>query len=195
VIDQRRGPSTSDILSERTPPSSYAGNGADLPCDRDAAVTALFLAHHRRLVGLARLLVDDQQSAEDVVQDAFGQLHRRWSWLRDKDAAVAYLQTAVVNGSRSTLRRRRVRRREDSVVLPADAPSAELSAVVEEDHRELRAAIAGLSQRQRQVLVLRYYLDLSEAEIAQSLDISRGSVKQHAARGMAALSARLEAQR
>lgn len=191
MIDQGLEAPTSDILSHRGPRLPDAGPSSVLPRDRDEAVTALFRAHHRRLVGLARLLVDDQQSAEDVVQDAFGQLHRRWRWLRDKDAAVAYLQTAVVNGSRSTLRRRRVRRREDPVVLP-DAPSAEASACFQEDHRLLRAAVAALPRRQRQVLVLRYYLDLSEAEIAQSLDISRGSVKQHATRGLAALSARLD---
>jgi RNA polymerase sigma-70 factor (sigma-E family) len=180
-----------DILGFGVPRQRETTHPCALPEQRDEAVTALFVAHHRRLVGLARLLVDDQQSAEDVVQDAFGQLHRRWCGLRDKDAAVAYLQRAVVNGARSALRRRRVRRREDDVVVP-DAPSAELSALRHEDHRQLRAAIAGLPQRQRQVLVLRYFLDLSEAEIAHWLDISRGSVKQHAARGLAALSARLE---
>lgn len=180
-----------DILSFGVPHQRDVHDACVLPVERDEAVTALFVAHHRRLVGLARLLVDDQQSAEDVVQEAFGQLHRRWSSLRDKDAAVAYLQTAVVNGARSTLRNRRVRRREDDVVVP-DAPSAELSALGREDQRVLRAAIAGLPRRQRQVLVLRYYLDLSEAEIAQWLEISRGSVKQHAARGLTALSTRLE---
>ena len=180
-----------DIVSFGVPWQRETTDTCAPPLQRDEAVTALFIAHHRRLVGLARLLVDDQQSAEDVVQDAFGQLHRRWNRLRDKDAAVAYLQIAVVNGSRSALRQRHVRRQKDDVVLP-DAPSAELSALRLEDHRELRAAIRRLPERQRQVLVLRYYLDLSEAEIAQWLDISRGSVKQHAARALAALSARLE---
>ena len=173
-------------LSLPSPKSSAAP-----PADRDSAITALFVAHHRRLVGLARLLVDDQQTAEDVVQEAFGQLHRRWTWLRDKDAAVGYLQVAVTNGSRSALRRRGVRRQRDEVHVD-DEPSAEQAALRGETSRELRASIAALPVRQRQVLVLRYYLDLSEAEIADRLEISKGSVKQHASRALAALSSRLE---
>ena len=175
-------------LDFRDPPVLQAPTAEE---DRDTAVTALFLTHHRRLVGLARLLVDDQQTAEDVVQDAFGQLYRRWPWLRDKGAAVPYLQVAVTNGARSALRRRGVRRRGDAVDVD-DAPSAEQTALGGEDRRALRALIAALPARQRQVLVLRYYLDLSEAEIAERLDISKGSVKQHASRALAALSARLE---
>lgn len=191
VIAQRTGVQVSEELDSRLSQPSAPRPSSAAADDRDAAMTALFLAHHRRLVGLARLLVDDQQTAEDVVQDAFGQLYRRWMWLRDKDAAPAYLQVAVTNGARSTLRRRGVRRREEHISLP-DAPSAEQTALGGEDRRELRAFIAALPPRQRQVLILRYYLDLSEAEIAARLDISKGSVKQHATRALAALSARLE---
>lgn len=161
-----------------------------LPKDRDEAVSALFVAYHRRLVGLARLLVDDQQTAEDVVQDAFTSLYRRWPWIRDKSAALPYLQASVANAARSNLRRRRTAR---TTVLEnvVDLPSAEATAVAEEDKRELLAALAELPQRQRQVLVLRYYLDQSEAEIASTLAISRGSVKQHASRALARLTAQL----
>lgn len=169
--------------------------GSDaLPRDRDDAVSALFVAHHARLVGFARLLVDDLASAEDIVQDAFTSLYRRWPWIRDRGAALPYLQASVANGARSSLRRRRTVR---TTALPAivDVPSAETTAVVHDDHRRLITALSSLPTRQRQVIVLRYYLDQSEAEIAATLSISPGSVKQHASRAIAALSARLEAAR
>jgi RNA polymerase sigma-70 factor (sigma-E family) len=166
----------------------------DLIQDRDDAITTMFLAHHARLVGLARLLVDDIPTAEDVVQDAFVSLYRHWSSIRDKSAALQYLQSSVVNGSRSSLRRRRVAR-SVSVVPPESAPSAEVSLVAVEEGRALRAALAQLPSRQRQVIVLRYFLDWSEREIADALSIGRGSVKQHTSRAIVALSSILEAVR
>ncbi|HVE74325.1 MAG TPA: SigE family RNA polymerase sigma factor [Mycobacteriales bacterium] len=165
--------------------------GGSLPPDRDAAVSALFLAHHARLVGLARLLVDDLPTAEDVVQDAFAELYRRWRWLRDPDAAVGYLRTAVTNGARSRLRRRQVARGKERPA-PGSAPSAEHLAMDREDHREVVAGVSALPRRQREVVVLRYYLDLSEAEIANTLNISKGTVKAHTSRALAALTATLE---
>jgi RNA polymerase sigma-70 factor (sigma-E family) len=162
--------------------------------DRDSAVTALFVVHHARLVGLARLLVDDLPTAEDVVQDAFASLYRRWFWIRDKPSALYYLQASVANGARSSLRRRRTAR--VALLEPATAtPSAESTVVEADDARALRAALTRLPLRQRQVVVLRYYLDWSEREIADTLGISRGSVKQHTSRAMAALSSQLEAAR
>ena len=165
-----------------------------LPRDADDAIRALFYAHHARLVGYARLLVDDLGTAEDVVQEAFVSLHRHWGSLRDRNAALPYLRAAVANGARSQIRRLQVARTR-SAAFVADAPSAESTAVVHEDHREVLAGLAALPLRQRQVLVLRYYLDLTEAEIASTLDISRGSVKAHASRALAALTSRLEAAR
>ncbi|HUR13034.1 MAG TPA: SigE family RNA polymerase sigma factor [Mycobacteriales bacterium] len=161
------------------------------PAGRDAALTELFVAYHRRLVGLARLLVDDVPTAEDVVQDAFLSLYRRWPWLRDATSALPYLQTSVVNGARSTLRRRRTVRQ---TFLPAslEGLSAEETVVTAADRDALVVGLRQLSRRQRQVLVLRYYLDLSEAEISDSLSISKGSVKTHTSRGLAALAAQLE---
>ena len=159
---------------------------------RDAALTALFVTYHRPLVALAALLVDDFATAEDVVQDAFLGLYRRWSWIRDPRASYEYLRTAVLNGARSQLRRRRVQRSKPAAE-PGDAPSAEATALVHEEHGAVLAGLAGLPLRQRQVLVLRYYLDQTEAEIARTLSISPGSVKQHASRGLAALTERLEA--
>jgi RNA polymerase sigma-70 factor (sigma-E family) len=163
-----------------------------LPAGRDAALTALFVSHHRSLVGLAALLVDDLGTAEDVVQDAFLGLYRRWAWIREHEAAYDYLRTAVLNGARSQLRRRRVQRTKTAPESPNE-PSAESTVIVHEEHAAVLAELAGLALRQRQVLVLRYYLDQTEAEIARTLSISPGSVKQHASRGLAALTARLEA--
>lgn len=167
---------------------------AALPRDADGAVTALFRAHYGSLVRLAVLLVDDDGSAEDLVQDAFARLHRRWGRLRDEDAAYGYLRAAVVNGSRSRLRRLRTARR---YTAPHDAhlPSPEGAAVLREEHEDVRAALRALPARQREVLVLRYWSDLSEADIAATLGISRGAVKSHASRGVAAVAHRLEGTR
>lgn len=166
----------------------------DLPRDRDEAVSALFVNHHARLVGLARLLVDDLATAEDVVQDAFTALYRRWPWIRDHSAALAYLQTSVANGARSALRRRRTARL-IGTERPPELPSAEASAIASDEQRRIVDALFVLPLRQRQVLVLRYYLDQTESEIATTLSISKGSVKQHASRALAALTAQLEAAR
>lgn len=162
---------------------------------RSDAVSALFLAHHRRLVGLASLLVDDVEGAEDVVQDAFAGLYRRWRQLRDPDAAIAYLNRAVVNGGRDALRRgRRVNALIPRIVpSPEGLASAEHDVIEHDDADRLWQAITKLPPRQRQVLVLRYYLNHSEAEIAETLEVSRGSVKKHASRGLAALARCMEA--
>ena len=162
-----------------------------LPLDRDAAVTALFRTHYARMLGLARLLVDDRSTAEDVVQEAFGELHRRWDRLRDPEQALGYLRTAVLNGARSHLRRRRTLRAWRPQ-RPADAPSAESVVVHDDEQRRALQGLVRLPQRQREVLVLRYFFDLPEAQIAADLGISAGSVKQHAFRGLSTLAARLQ---
>ncbi len=152
----------------------------------DEALERLYAAHWRQLVRLSVLLVRDVGTAEEVVQDAFIAVHRRWGRLRDHDKALAYLRQAVVNQSRSTLRHRMVvaRHVERGPDRGGEAPEADeafarRAAVIE--------AMRALPQRQREVLALRYYLDLSEAEIADTLGISRGAVKSHASRGAAAL--------
>jgi RNA polymerase sigma-70 factor (sigma-E family) len=152
----------------------------------DDAVEQLYAAHWRQLVRLSALLVHDQAAAEDVVQDAFVAMHGAWSRLRDPDKALAYLRQAVVNRSRSALRHRGVverhTRRSSVGDVTVDGPSiggARRDAV--------RRALRQLSDRQREVLVLRYYLDWSEVQIADALGISRGAVKSHASRGGAAL--------
>ncbi len=159
--------------------------------DADMAVTALYSAHYRSLVRLAMLLVRDTATAEEVVQDAFVALHGAWRRLRDTDKALAYLRQSVVNRSRSVLRHRAVVEKYAPKGLP-DAPSAENGAIGELERSAVIEALRGLPTRQREALVLRYYGDLSEAEIASAMGISKGAVKSHTARGMAALRTVLE---
>ncbi|MGN6302135.1 MAG: RNA polymerase sigma factor [Angustibacter sp.] len=170
----------------------------------DEALTELYRAHWRSLVRLAFLLVRDQAVAEDVAQDAFVSMHRRWGRLDHPDQALAYLRTCVVNGSRTAHRRRAVRDRWTASGGPTRLdpaprgerahPSAEDLVVAGAERRAVTATLLALPPRQREVLVLRYHLDLSEQEIARTLQISQGAVKSHAHRGLAALRRALTAQ-
>jgi RNA polymerase sigma-70 factor (sigma-E family) len=169
----------------------------------DEALTELYRAHWRALVRLSYLLVRDQALAEEVVQDAFIAVHRRWRRMADHDQALAYLRVAVVNGSRSALRRRSVRQRWTAAGGPTAAeprslaeragPSAEDVVLAGAQRQAVNDALAKLPTRQREVLVLRYHLGLSESEIAQALQITRGAVKSHAHRAIAAVRVSLAA--
>jgi len=176
-------------------PNARGAGGRIGRSGRTEAISELFLAHHRRLVGLASLLVDERQTAEDIVQEAFAGLYRRWHHLRDPHAAVTYLNRAVVNAGRDELRhgRRVVAGLRRMTPQSEELASAEHSAVLHAEADLLWQVIGQLPHRQRQVLVLRYYLDQSEAEIAETLEVSAGSVKKHASRGLAALARSLEA--
>jgi RNA polymerase sigma-70 factor (sigma-E family) len=159
--------------------------------DADAALTALYTAHYRRLVRLAALLLDDLSTSEEVVQDAYVKMHSAWRRIRDPQAAEGYLRVTVLNLARSRMRHRQVAERHASAPMP-DAASAEHGAMESIKRQAVMAAIRALPVRQRECLVLRYYGDLSEAQIAQSMGISKGAVKSHAARGMTALRTALE---
>jgi RNA polymerase sigma-70 factor (sigma-E family) len=160
--------------------------------DADEAVALLFTAHYRALVRLAVLLVHDRGVAEELTQDAYVALHGRWRRLRDADKALAYLRATVVNRARSALRRRSVVTRYlSSVPPPPVVPSAEYAALGLIAHADVLTAVRRLPQRQREAIVLRYYADLSEAQIAEAMGVSRGAVKSHASRGLAALRAAL----
>ncbi|GAB3204957.1 RNA polymerase sigma-70 factor, sigma-E family [Marinactinospora thermotolerans DSM 45154] len=159
--------------------------------DADQAVTQLYSAHYRPLVRLATLLVRDFATAEEVVQDAFVAMHGAWRRLRDPNKALSYLRQSVVNRARSVLRHRAVVEKHAPKGLP-DAPSAEHGALGELERAEVVAALRRLPTRQREAIVLRYYGDLSEAQIADAMGISRGAVKSHTARGIAALRSVLE---
>ena len=157
----------------------------------DDAVERLYAAHYRQLVRLAMLLLHDLGAAEEVVQDSFVAMHGRWGSLREPEKALAYLRQSVVNRARSALRHRAVVARHPQTP-PPDLPGVDEDALATERRRRVFDALQQVSERQREVLTLRYYLDLDEAGIAAALGISRGAVKSHASRGAAALRTLLE---
>lgn len=175
-------------MTASVPPDRWTG------WDADAAVEELYAAHYRRLVRLSVLLVRDMETAEEVVQDAFVAMHGRWRSLKEPDNALAYLRQAVVNRSRSVLRHRGVQARHDEAWPPAvgDHSGADDHALVSARRAAVLDAMRALPERQREVLALRYYLDLSEADIATTLGISRGAVKTHASRGATTLRSLME---
>jgi RNA polymerase sigma-70 factor (sigma-E family) len=164
---------------------------APLEWDADRAVTAIYSEHYRALVRLAAFLVRDTSTAEEVVQDSFVAMHGAWRRLRDTDKALSYLRQSVVNRSRSVLRHRVVVDK-NTPKPPPDMPSAEHGAIIQLERSAVVSALRALPDRQREALVLRYYGDLSEAQIASTMGISRGAVKSHTARAMSALRAVLE---
>ena len=151
-----------------------------------ATLEDLYRQQRMRMVRLAILLVDEPATAEDVVQEAFTGLYRHWSTLRDTQAAIGYLRTAVVNGSRSVLRRRKTAR-EYQPPHQTNARSAESLAMLTAEHQSVVTALGQLPNRQREVLVLRYYGGLSESEIAEATGVSKGTVKSTSSRGLDAL--------
>jgi RNA polymerase sigma-70 factor (sigma-E family) len=160
---------------------------------RDQAVTELYAAHYRSLVRMAAMLLHSTAEAEEVVQDAFVAMHTKWRRLRDADRALAYLRQTVVNKARSRLRHRQVEEKHRPAPSPP-AASAEQVALAGDGYSAVFQALSNLPQRQREAVVLRYYVDLSEAEIAETMGVSRGAVKSHTSRGMAALRTALEQQ-
>jgi RNA polymerase sigma-70 factor (sigma-E family) len=167
--------------------------GAQLSDGPDAAlgVDALCRAQWQPMVRLAYLLCGDREAAEDVVQDALLALTRRWDRLRSPDAATAYLRVSVVNGARSVVRRRITARRL-GVLGDGAVEAAERTALRNDEHRRVIDMIRGLPRRQREVVVLRYWAGLSEAEIAATLRVSAGTVKSAASRARAAIELGLE---
>ncbi|MEU9474594.1 SigE family RNA polymerase sigma factor [Streptomyces sp. NPDC048191] len=149
-------------------------------------LTETYRAHYRSLLGLAALLLDDTASCEDVVQEAFIRVHSARKRVRDPEKTLAYLRQTVVNLSRSTLRRRILGLKLLSKPMP-DMASAEEGAYDQLERRDLIKAMKGLQRRQREVLVLRYFADMTEAQVAETLGISLGSVKAYGSRGIAAL--------
>ncbi|NJQ17045.1 SigE family RNA polymerase sigma factor [Streptomyces bohaiensis] len=174
------------IAAEDTDTSMAEGTSVD-------QLTATYQQHYRSLLGLAALLLDDTASCEDVVQEAFIRVHSARSRVRDPEKTLAYLRQTVVNLSRSTLRRRILGVKLLSKPMP-DMASAEEGAYDKLERADLIKAMRNLQRRQREVLVLRYFADMSEAEVADSLGISTGSVKAYGSRGIAALRVAMEAQ-
>ncbi|HEY3003049.1 MAG TPA: sigma-70 family RNA polymerase sigma factor [Kribbellaceae bacterium] len=159
--------------------------------EADALVAALFRAEAARLVQLARWFVDDRTAAEDLVQEAFIRLARNAHRIRDEDRAAAYLRSIVINLARDHNRRGLVSLRHRP---PAefDDRSAEDHVTGDESRRQVIDALRGLPRRQRDCILLRYYVELGVAQIAETLGLSPNSVKTHLQRGLRALSADLE---
>lgn len=177
----------------KDPLSKLPGEPMDKPrldlrdAEREIAIARVFDAHHAQLVRLAALL-GAGCDAEDVVAEAFCQLYRRYGKLRSPDAASAYVRGSVVNLVRMRLRHLKVvRRHQASSLPPGEELSAEHEAIGREDQRAVVAALERLAPRQREAIVLRYWLDLKEAEIADAMGISCGAVKTHISRAMASL--------
>lgn len=207
-MDSLLGYAVSDVASDIAPdtaPEAGPGRSAEGPerrtiSDADASdgagvsvdlLTETYRAHYGTLLRLAALLLDDPHSCEDVVQEAFVRVHVARHRLREPDKTLAYLRQTVVNLSRSTLRRRLMAMR----LMPrpaADEPAAEEGAhsVLERD--ALVRVLRELPRRQREVIVLRYYADLTEVQVADLLGLSVGSVKAYGSRGLEALRARME---
>jgi RNA polymerase sigma-70 factor (sigma-E family) len=158
---------------------------AGVMADGAEAVTDLFREHQLELVRLAVVMVGDLATAEDVVQDAFERLHRGWRGLRQPSSGLAYVRSSVLNGCRSVHRRAAVARKHVPQLAVPDATAADTAAA--DDRGEMTAALRSLPRRQREVLVLRYYLDLDVAEIAETLGISPSAVRSTNTRGLAAL--------
>ena len=168
------------------PGTGWPGDAAR--ADAAQAVTALYEAHAVGLIRLAVIMLGDRAAAEDVVQDAFCGLYRRWGQLAEPGKAPSYVRAATLNGCRSELRQRiRARQRGRPAPDAADAASAEQAALLGEEHQQVLGALRRLPDRQREALVLRFYLDLTEPEIAVSMGISPGTVKSTTSRGLAAL--------
>jgi RNA polymerase sigma-70 factor (sigma-E family) len=150
-----------------------------------SGVTALYQAHAVGLIRLAIVMLGDRAAAEDAVQDAFLGLYRHWAGLADPANALAYVRSAVLNRCRNALRDRGRSRHLAGVAVAGE--SAEAAVLVGEEHQQVLAAIRALPARQREALVLRFYLDMSEEEAARAMGISRGTVKSATSRAVAAL--------
>ena len=172
--------------------------GRDLATEptRAELLEVLFRRHYADLLRLAVVMLGNREAAEDAVQEAFVSLHRNWRSMRDPQAAEAYLRSAVLNRSRSWVRRQATQRAARPLTLVREhQESAEDTTVARDQVGSLVAAMRTLARRQRDVLACRFVLDLSIAETAQLLGISSGSVKAHAHRGLQALQQRIEVTR
>jgi RNA polymerase sigma-70 factor (sigma-E family) len=179
-------------VAESQPADTVLGSTSEqVTADAGQAITHLYHAEYLSLVRMSAVLVGDVGTAEEVVQDTFIAMHSAWRRLRQTDKAVHYLRRSVVNRSRSVLRRRAVAERHAPTPEP-DMPSAEQGAMTQLERSAVISALLSLPPRQREALVLKFYLDLSESQVAAAMHISQGAVKSHTARAKTALRMILE---
>jgi RNA polymerase sigma-70 factor (sigma-E family) len=182
---------TETLVAGTLPPEVIRVPAPSGAWDASEVVTEIYTLHYNQLVRLAVMLVHDVQTAEEVVQDAFEAMHLAWRRLRESEKALSYLRQAIVNKSRSVLRHRKVVELHAPKPAP-DEQSAEHAALTLIERSAVTSALRSLPERQREAVVLRYYGDFSEADIAKAMGISRGAVKSHTARAMASLKSTLE---
>lgn len=163
--------------------------------DAETAVAALYQLHATGLIRLATIMLGDRGAAEDAVQDAFSALYRRYDSLAQPDRALAYVRSSILNGCRSRLRTRQRAARRDARVAPATIPGADYDVLLDEEHREVLTALRRLPDRQREALVLRFYLEMSPSDVASAMGIGEGTVKSTTSRALAALGKLLEGER
>ena len=173
------------MRAQRTRPGGEPSR-SEGPAGADRAVTALYLSHYRPLVRMATLLVQDLATAEEIVQDSFVAVHAAWRRLPDSDHALSYLRRSVVDRSRSVLRQHVVVDKLGPRLAP-DLPSGPGVASIEVERSAFISALWALPARQREVVVLRYFADLPETQVASATGISEGAVKVHAARALSSL--------
>jgi RNA polymerase sigma factor (sigma-70 family) len=171
------------VIDDTTVEPAAEAAAVDLP-----SLEAVFRSHYARLVALARLLLDRESEAEEVVQEAFARVLARRG---PGDVSVTYVQRAVVNLCRDGLRRRALVRRVPPMVGD-DARAADAVVLGTAEQRRVVEAVRALPRRQRECVALRHLLGCSTAETAELLGIGEGSVKTHLHRGMAALETELE---
>jgi len=164
---------TPKARASRKPPGAMTGRAADAE-DVSRTVAALYAEHYRSLVRLAVLLVSDLAAAEEIVQEAFADVYGSWRTLPGQDAALRYLRRSLIRRSRSA---------------PQPPPAAGIPATGPE--AGLLPALLALPARQREVLVLRYFADLPEAEVAVLTGMRIPVVRTYATRGMSSLRAGL----
>jgi RNA polymerase sigma-70 factor (sigma-E family) len=188
ITDMRRD--ELDLLQlRRTTLSADAEKDPPTAADQ---VTWLYRTHGMDLLRIAAVMLGSRIAAEDVVQDAFCGLYRKWNRLADASKALPYVRSAVMNRCRSELRRRaRLERRADRNHRQLSADSPEQAAILGEEHRDVIAALNRLPDRQREALILRYFMDLPEPEIAVAMGISQGTVKSTTSRALSALARNL----
>lgn len=160
--------------------------------DRHELVETLFRQEGAALVRLARLFTDDRAAAEDLVQEAFVRLYRSAARIRDQGKAASYLRSIVLNLARDHNRRGLMSLRHQETLTPEASEAPEERALVDAEQARVVEALRSLSSRQRDCIVLRFYLDLSGPEIAETLGISPDSVKTHCRRGLSSLRALLK---
>ena len=167
----------------RTGEGSVIESGVELgeraEVGRDEEVASLFRRHYAPMCRLAYVILGDAGAAEEVVMEALVKTFSGWMRIKDLDKSEAYLKKAVVNGCRSKIRRKTVESRAAEVLRSHAQRSSSLpsDADLRETRREVLQAIRTLPERQRAAVVLFYYEDLPEAEIADILQCSIGTVK------------------